>query len=205
MLVAETPQSGPMLVAGDINPVIGSEHTRSHPLSTRRNLGLLPCVTNCRSLRIRRVTFVARQAGPRRLNILTKLAALPEPPWGIEPQTYALRGCSRALLAGSRPAFPSGSASAAGGDGWLLMAVRGHLGDTPWPPRPAKGTCPDLPFFRPSGSTGEPAAVQRGAVPSTVGARRWLLSLLSRLITSDDKAGPVSALSRLARIRAACR
>jgi hypothetical protein len=65
---------------------------------------------------------------------------------------YALRGCSRALLAGSRPAFPSGSASAAGGDCWLLMAVRGHLGDTPWPPRPAKGTCPDLPLIRKSDS-----------------------------------------------------
>ena len=53
-----------------------------------------------------------------------------EPPIGIEPMTYALRECSRALLAGSRPALPSGSASADGGDRWLLMAVRGHLGDT---------------------------------------------------------------------------
>jgi hypothetical protein len=30
------------------------------------------------------------------------------------------------------------------------MAVRGHLGDTPWPPKPSKGTGPDLPHFRPT-------------------------------------------------------
>jgi hypothetical protein len=28
-----------------------------------------------------------------------------EPPWGIEPQTYALRAHFHALLAGSKPAF----------------------------------------------------------------------------------------------------
>jgi hypothetical protein len=28
-----------------------------------------------------------------------------EPPWGIEPQTYALRARFHALLAGSKPAF----------------------------------------------------------------------------------------------------
>jgi hypothetical protein len=44
--------------------------------------------------------------------------------------TYALRECSRALLAGSKPALASCSRVAAGGDRWLLMAVRGHLGDT---------------------------------------------------------------------------
>jgi hypothetical protein len=43
--------------------------------------------------------------------------------------TYALRACSQALLAGSKPSFPSGSAGVAVGDRWLLMAVRGHLGD----------------------------------------------------------------------------
>jgi len=53
-----------------------------------------------------------------------------EPPIGIEPMTYALRGCSRALLARSKPAQASCSQVAAGGDRWLLMAVRGHLGDT---------------------------------------------------------------------------
>src|SRR5215813_792405 len=53
-----------------------------------------------------------------------------EPPWAIEPQTYALRGCSRALLAGSKPAQASYSQVAAGDDRWLLAAVRGHLGDT---------------------------------------------------------------------------
>ena len=48
-----------------------------------------------------------------------------------QPLSYALRGCSHALLAGSNPAPASGSQVAAGGDRWSLMAVRGHLGDTP--------------------------------------------------------------------------
>src|ERR1700730_7994752 len=43
---------------------------------------------------------------------------------------YALRGCSRALLAGSKGALASCSQVAAGGDRWLVMAVRGHLGGT---------------------------------------------------------------------------
>jgi acyl-CoA synthetase (AMP-forming)/AMP-acid ligase II len=53
-----------------------------------------------------------------------------EPPIGIEPMTYALRGCSRALLASRKPALASCSQVAAGGDRWLLMVVRGHLGGT---------------------------------------------------------------------------
>ncbi|HEY1344678.1 MAG TPA: tyrosine-type recombinase/integrase, partial [Streptosporangiaceae bacterium] len=61
-----------------------------------------------------------------------------EPPWGIEPQTYALRGCSRALFAGSKPEQASCSQVAAGGDRWLLTAVRGHLGDTPRQPAAAR-------------------------------------------------------------------
>jgi hypothetical protein len=44
--------------------------------------------------------------------------------------TYALRECSRALLVGSKPASTSCSQVAAGGDRWLLMAIRGHLGGT---------------------------------------------------------------------------
>src|SRR5262249_10657999 len=44
--------------------------------------------------------------------------------------SYALRAGSRALLAGSNPALASGSQVPAGGDRWLLTAVRGHLGDT---------------------------------------------------------------------------
>jgi hypothetical protein len=55
-----------------------------------------------------------------------------EPPIGIEPMTYALRECSHALLAGSKPALALCSQGAAVADRWLLMAVRGHLG----------GTCP---------------------------------------------------------------
>jgi hypothetical protein len=44
--------------------------------------------------------------------------------------TYALRECSRALLAGPRSALASCSQGAAGGGRWLLMAVRGHRGGT---------------------------------------------------------------------------
>ena len=50
-----------------------------------------------------------------------------EPPIGIEPMTYALRGCSRALPAGSESVLAPCWQVAAGGDRWLLMAVRGHL------------------------------------------------------------------------------
>jgi hypothetical protein len=45
------------------------------------------------------------------------------------------------LLAGSNPARGSGSRVAAGGDRWLLRAVRGHLGDTASLRRPG-ARCP---------------------------------------------------------------
>ena len=50
-----------------------------------------------------------------------------EPPIGIKPMTYALRGCSRALLAGPKPALTSCSQVTVGGGHWLLMAIRGHV------------------------------------------------------------------------------
>ena len=43
-------------------------------------------------------------------------------------QSYALRECSRALLVVSKPALASCSQVAAGGDCWLLMAIRGISG-----------------------------------------------------------------------------
>ena len=46
------------------------------------------------------------------------------------PVSYALRGCHGALLAGSKPALASCSQGAAGGERWLLIAVRGHLRGT---------------------------------------------------------------------------
>jgi hypothetical protein len=46
------------------------------------------------------------------------------------PGSYALRGCSRAALAGSKTALASCSQVAAGGDRWLLTVVRGHPGGT---------------------------------------------------------------------------
>lgn len=52
------------------------------------------------------------------------------------PATYALRAGSRALLAASRSTLASCSQVAAGGDRWLVTAVRGHLGDTPVMRRP---------------------------------------------------------------------
>jgi hypothetical protein len=48
----------------------------------------------------------------------------------LKAATYALRACSRALLVGLMPELASGSRVAAGDGHWLLMAVRGHLGDT---------------------------------------------------------------------------
>jgi hypothetical protein len=45
-------------------------------------------------------------------------------------QNYALRACFCALLVGPMPALASGSQVAGGGGRWLLMAVRGHQGDT---------------------------------------------------------------------------
>ena len=51
------------------------------------------------------------------------------PPVPGRPQSDALRGCSHVLLTGSKSA-PASCSQVAGGDRWLLMAVRGHLRDT---------------------------------------------------------------------------
>jgi len=48
------------------------------------------------------------------------------------PVSYALRGCSHALLTGSKPALASCSQVAAGGDRWLLMVARGHGSVVRW-------------------------------------------------------------------------
>jgi hypothetical protein len=53
-----------------------------------------------------------------------------EPPIGVEPMTYALRGCHGALLTGSIPALASCSQVRVDGGCWLVMVIRGHLGDT---------------------------------------------------------------------------
>ena len=45
--------------------------------------------------------------------------------WGIPGQLH-ITSLSHALLAGLKPAFPSRSQGAAGGNRRLLMAVRGH-------------------------------------------------------------------------------
>src|SRR5215471_16725237 len=92
------------------------------------------------TLRYRQVARTRRRLVPRlvprKLIILEHnskficLAAVLEPPIGIEPMTYALRACSVALLAGSILALPSCSQVAAGGHHWLLMVVRGHLRGT---------------------------------------------------------------------------
>src|SRR6516225_3141976 len=73
--------------------------------------------------RARFVITISAQKGP-----LTW--ALSEPPIGIEPMTYASRACFRALLVASKHVQASSSQIAAGGDRWLLTAVRGLLGDT---------------------------------------------------------------------------
>jgi len=51
--------------------------------------------------------------------------------------SYALRGCSRALLARSRFALSMGSLGVAGGHRWLLTAVRGISGARPEPVAPS--------------------------------------------------------------------
>jgi hypothetical protein len=56
--------------------------------------------------------------------------------WSRRP-IYALRGCSRALLAGLKPVLASCSQVADGGGRWLLITVRGHLGGTPVTRRPS--------------------------------------------------------------------
>src|SRR5256885_4438419 len=98
---------------------------------------------------------------------------------GIEQVTYALRAGSRALLAGSKPAFASGLEGAAADDHRLLMAVRGHLGGTRRSSNPSKGAGRDLPFFRPDIS---PVGADRASVyalPPVADGSQWLLPLLS--------------------------
>jgi hypothetical protein len=70
-------------------------------------------------------------------------------------QSYALRACHvRCSPPGSRSALASGSQVAAGGNGWLLMAVRGHLGGTPVMPRPGPARRgPGAPPLSPIGLT----------------------------------------------------
>ena len=117
---------------------LGPPLARLHRRRQRRRLGSgrsttgwgwSPCV-------IGQVARTRRRLVPRKSimlehsNEFTCLTAALEPPIGIEPMTYALRGCSRALLGDSKFALASCLQVAAGGDRWLLMAVRGHLGGT---------------------------------------------------------------------------
>ena len=110
-----------------------------------------------------------------------------EPPIGIEPMTYALRGCHRALLAGSKSALASCSQVAAGGDRWLLTAVRGHLGDTSsnCVGQALGGVAP--PHDGPLMSSGLPVRVARskcGWMLSCVRGGGWLAPLLSPVPSS---------------------
>ena len=107
--------------------------------------------------------------------ILRSWAFSVEPPIGIEPMTYALRAGSRALLAGANLMPASGSQVAAGGDRWLLTAVRGHLGDTPLMRRPGA---------RWSSATAQPS-VFRAYVPSMRRASGGYDRLVARR-PSDD-------------------
>jgi cation:H+ antiporter len=56
-----------------------------------------------------------------------------------ERLTYALRGCSRPLLADSKPTLASSSQSAAAGNHRLFDGSSGHLGGTPRPSTASKG------------------------------------------------------------------
>src|SRR5215469_10678814 len=53
-----------------------------------------------------------------------------EPPWGIEPQTYALRACHYALLPESGRHRRCDSQGATVGGCWLFTVLRGHDGGT---------------------------------------------------------------------------
>ena len=81
----------------------------------------------------KRLRYAVRSGTQRARRLLSRTTV---GPWRPDPRhcpaSYALRGCSGALLAHSEPAPASCSQVAAGGDRWLLMAVRGHLGDTPY-------------------------------------------------------------------------
>src|SRR5487761_648956 len=59
--------------------------------------------------------------------------------------TYALRACHVRCSQGSKPALASCSQVAAGGDRWLLTAVRGHA----WGRRSESGCYHRLPAFQP--------------------------------------------------------
>jgi hypothetical protein len=72
----------------------------------------------------------ARRQDARLPSSLIGRAVTWEPSIGIEPMTYELRGCSRALLAGSKSALASCSQVAAVGDRWLFGDVSGTRAST---------------------------------------------------------------------------
>jgi hypothetical protein len=92
------------------------------------------------------------------------------------------------LLAGTKPSLASCPQVAAGGDRWLLMAVRGHPGDTHAKcvgqvlggaapgARPSVFKAWHIPSWR--GSS------ERYALSPVVAVRRWLLLLLSPLLSA---------------------
>ena len=115
-----------------------------------------------------------------------------------EQMTYALRGCSRALLAGSKA---RASFMFAGGCRWRSLAVDGSSGAS-------RGHAPVVrrPGSRWGGAVERPSAFQAGHIPSwrgsceryalspVAGGSRWLLLLLSPLLSA---AGPVPHLRGL--------
>ena len=120
----------------------------------------------------RRRRWAARRPGPRR-----------------HAARYALRGCSRALLAGSKA---RASFMFAGGCWWRSLAVDGSSGAS-------RGHAPVVrrPGSRWGGAVERPSAFQAGHIPSWRGSceryalppvaadSRWLLLLLSPLLSAD--------------------
>jgi len=78
---------------------------------------------------------------------------------------------------------------AAGSDRWLLTVVRGHLGDTrqyyAGQGLGGTGLLRDSPFFRPDVSPVRTDRASVYALPPVAGASRWLLLLLSPLLSAQ--------------------
>jgi len=121
--------------------------------------------------------------------------------------SYALRGCSRALLAGSKPAPASCSQVAAGGGRWLLTAVRGtSRGHGSVMRGPGSRRRRRQTTFRFSGRTYPSChgSCERNALSPVADGSRWSLLLLSpSLSTRRRPAGrkPTRTLQGMARVR----
>ena len=98
-------------------------------------------------------SLTGRLGTQRARRLLSRTTVGSSAPWSSSPPSdLRITSAYRTLLAGPAPVLASGSQGAAGGDRWLLMAVRGHLGGTS---RPTARNDADP---RPSARAGVPGA-----------------------------------------------